>query len=94
VRRGAVVVSRNVSIGRGEIDLLVTHDGELVAVEVKAIGAGASAVDPIDRIDEAKLDRVRRLARQVAPRPAHRVDFVGVRIDPAGAFVNWRTNVA
>ncbi|HSF85295.1 MAG TPA: YraN family protein [Acidimicrobiia bacterium] len=94
VRRGATMITRNVSVGRGEIDLVVRHDGDLVAVEVKTIGAGAFADDPIDRIDEVKLRQVRQLAQQLEPRRAQRVDFVGVRLDEAGVYVNWRTNVA
>jgi putative endonuclease len=95
-RRGAVVVDRNLQVGRGELDLVVEMDGVLVAVEVKTIGPKAAATDPIDRIGPHKLLTVRRLASRVARdrrRPV-RVDFVGVRIDGSGALVNWRTGIA
>ena len=95
-RRGAVVVERNVRVGRGEIDLIVRFDTQLVAVEVKTVGPGAVASDPIERIDVDKMLRVRRLANQWTQRHRQRirVDFVGVLQNEQGVAVNWRTAVA
>ncbi len=79
-------------VGRGEIDLLIRHDGDLVAVEVKTVGLEAIADDPIERIDDNKLRQVRRLASAMR-RGIRRVDFVGVRLLPEVVVVNWRANV-
>jgi Holliday junction resolvase-like predicted endonuclease len=89
------VVARNLAVGRGEIDLLVRFGTRHVAVEVKTVGSGALAGDPVERITPAKLAQVRRLAGALAPRYGSvRVDFVGVRIGQTGVTVNWRANVA
>ncbi len=93
VRRGAVVTARNLRVGRGELDLVVRHGGELVAVEVKTIGWEATADEPIDRIDDAKLRQVRRVVNE-SGRGVRRIDFVGVRLHRNGVIVNWRTHVA
>jgi Holliday junction resolvase-like predicted endonuclease len=94
-RRGASVVARNLPVGRGEIDLLVRFGGRHVAVEVKTVGPGALAGDPIERITPAKLAQVRSLAGALAPHYGRvRVDFVGVRVEEEGVTVNWRQNVA
>ena len=34
-RRGAIIVDRNVRVGRDEIDLVIRIDGDRAAVEVK-----------------------------------------------------------
>ncbi len=83
-------------MGRGEIDVVVVVDGVLAAVEVKTIGAEAVADDPIERLSADKLRQLRALAGPLAGttgRPV-RVDFVGVKLEPAGVTVNWRTGVA
>ncbi len=60
-RRGGTVTARNVCVGSGEIDLLVSFDAGLVAVEVKTIGPNATATDPIDRLTGDKRRQVRSL---------------------------------
>ena len=81
-RRGARLVTPNRRVGRGEIDLLVTLEGKLAAVEVKTrIG-----IDPISQITRLKRDRMRRAAREAG---ASRVDIVTVRFDRAGATLRW-----
>jgi Holliday junction resolvase-like predicted endonuclease len=77
------VLATNVPVDRGEIDVLALDHGERVAIEVRTITGDG---EPIDAVDPAKRQRVRRLARQVG---ATRVDFVGVRIEPAAAVFHW-----
>ena len=60
-RRGAVVVDRNVRVGRDEIDLIARIDDRTVAVEVKTgLGPGTR---PWENFDDDKNERVRRAAR-------------------------------
>jgi putative endonuclease len=89
-RRGAVVVDRNLRVGRDEIDLLVVLDGERVAVEVKT--ARTADAHPEDNFDDAKERRVRRAARNLSP-PVWRIDLVTVVITEAGATVRWLAEV-
>lgn len=77
------MTARNVVVDRGEIDLIVDDRGVRVAVEVRTRLGGA---DPIDAADEAKRDRVRKLARRVG---AARVDVIGVRVDRDGFDIHW-----
>ena len=95
-RRGASLVDCNLQVGGGELDLVVRFGRQLVVVEVKTIGLSAIATDPIHRIDQKKLEQVRKLAGHVAKRyhQAIRVDFVGVRMADHGVEINWRTAVA
>ena len=89
-RRGAVIVDRNVRVGRDEIDLLVMLDGERVAVEVKT--AGTADAHPEDNFDDTKERHVRRAARNLTP-PVWRIDLVTVVITDAGATVRWLPEV-
>jgi len=79
-----VVLARNLCLWPGEIDLLVTMGGSLVAVEVKTrVGA-----DPVEEFTDLKADRVRRSGDRMAQRP-QRYDLVTVRLTPGGAEVRW-----
>jgi Holliday junction resolvase-like predicted endonuclease len=78
-----------VRIGRGELDLVASIDGELVAVEVKAASVGPGN-DPIHHFDDAKQYQVRALATQ---RRIYRVDYVGVAVSAAGVTVRWLPRV-
>jgi Holliday junction resolvase-like predicted endonuclease len=80
---GLEVVSANINVGRGEIDLLGIDGGTKVAVEVRTTTGGA---DPIDAVGPSKRRQVRSLARQIG---AGRVDFVGVGIGPMAVVVHW-----
>ncbi len=89
------MVARNLPVGRGEIDLLVRFGDRHVVVEVKTVGSGAVAGDPVERLTPAKLRQVRALAAELARRYGPvRVDFIGVRVEATGVTVNWRQSVA
>lgn len=85
-RRGAVIVDRNVRVGRGEIDLLVDLDGQRVAVEVKS--GRSPAARPDENFDAAKEGHVRRAAQRLTP-PVWRIDLVTVVFNETGAIVRW-----
>ena len=87
-RRGAVVIDRNVRVGRDEIDLLVSVDGRRVAVEVKT--ARHEQDRPEENFDRSKEQRVRRSAGALG---ATRVDLITVVFDAAGAKVRWLSDV-
>jgi len=72
-----------VMVDDGEIDLLALDDGTQVAVEVRTT---RYSDDPIDAVGVEKRRWVRRLARGVG---AHRVDFMGLRLDKDGFDVHW-----
>jgi putative endonuclease len=86
-RHGCRVLARNLEIGRGEIDLLVSDGRERVVVEVKTVTAAAGRAGS-DVVDEAKDGRLRTLARQLDP-PVHRIDIVEVLLDESGARARW-----
>ncbi len=90
-RRGAVIVERNVRVGRGEIDLLIELGGERIAVEVKT-GTSASA-RPEENFGDDKERRVRRAANDLTP-PVWRVDLVTVVLTGRGATVRWVPDVS
>ncbi len=87
-RRGAIVVDRNVRVGRDEIDLLVSVDGRRVAVEVKTARHGQDR--PEENFDQFKEQRVRRAAGTVG---ATRVDLITVVFDATGAKVRWLSDI-
>ncbi|GMQ85722.1 MAG: hypothetical protein BMS9Abin07_1290 [Acidimicrobiia bacterium] len=87
-RRGAVVLDRNLRVGRDEIDLLVSVDGRRVAVEVKT--ARHEQDRPEENFDQFKERRVRRAAGAVG---ATRVDLITVVFDTTGARVRWLSDV-
>ena len=87
--RGASILDRNVRVGRGEIDLVVSLDGERVAVEVKSALASASS-DPIYHFDDDKQRQVRMLAHRHG---ISRVDYIGVELSAGGVTVRWLPRV-
>lgn len=88
-RHGLVVRERNVTVGRGEIDVIGVEGVRPVAVEVKT--AIASDVDhPRDHFTDAKARQVRELART---KGIGRVDLVTVAISTDGARIDWHRRV-
>ena len=74
-------------MGRGEIDILASIAGRRVVIEVKTVTPAAGRAGS-DAVDDAKADRLHRLAAALDP-PAERVDIVEVLIDTPGAAVRW-----
>ena len=86
VRHGVVVLARNLSVGRGEIDVLALIDRIRSVVEVRSVRQGSEWIDPISAFDDAKSRQVRHLAGRVG---AQRVDLVTVGFSPAGIDLHW-----
>ena len=84
-----MIIERNARIGRGELDLIISIDGEAVAVEVKT-GSDSDGNDPIYHFDDDKQYQVRSLAGQ---RGMRRVDYVGVTVSADGVTVRWLPGV-
>ncbi len=83
-RRGAVVIDRNVRVGRDEIDLVARIDGHTVAVEVKTgLGPGTR---PWENFDDDKNARIRRAARALSIR---RIDLIAVELTNDGVAIRW-----
>jgi putative endonuclease len=85
---GAIVLERNYSSEHGEVDLLLLHEGDLVAVEVKARG-----VEDLEKPEEAIHARqLRRIVRALAGYAAQadllenhwRVDLMAIETDANG----------
>lgn len=84
VRRGLMVVARNVEVAGGEIDLVARHGRTMVAVEVRSRWMD----DPIDAFDHDKHRQVAALARMLDP-PCGRIDLVAVRFHLGGVDIRW-----
>ena len=81
--QGLEVISTNLVVDGGEIDILAVDDETRVVVEVRSIsGTG----DPINAVSPDKRRRVTQLASRVG---AGRVDFVGIGIGPDAAVIHW-----
>jgi len=77
-------VGRNVRAGRGEIDLLVRLDANLVAVEVKTRASGDARA--AYSADQAR--NVAETARRLRPAP-NRLDLITVAVGAAGVDIRW-----
>jgi putative endonuclease len=89
IGQGARLLERNYRIDYGEIDLLLEHEGELVAVEVKTRG-----VEDLEQPEEAVAwQQLRRIATAMATYAADedllerpwRIDVVAIVIEPDGS---------
>ena len=89
-RNGATVVGRNVTVGRGEIDLIACDDSGRFAVEVKT-GMANGLDHPRFHFTDRKRAQVRTLARK---RSIYRVDLVTVQLKASGVQVDWHRRVA
>lgn len=87
VDRGLEVIDRNVSVGRGEIDLICRSGRDRVVVEVRSV-RGELRLD--ERFPPAKRRQVRTLAGAVG---VYRVDLVGVAFSNKGVEIHWLRDV-
>ena len=90
VRNGAKIVEHNVTVGRGEIDLLAVDENGLFAVEVKS-GIESVGDHPRWNFTDRKATRVARMARSIGVR---RVDLVTVVVGTDGVGIEWHRRVA
>ena len=86
VRHGMVLIDRNWRCEIGEIDLVLRDGHVLVICEVKTRTSTAFG-SPIEAVNQAKADRLKRLAyRWLREHDCHpddvRVDVVGVLVPP------------
>ncbi len=84
-RLGFAIVARNARFGRLEIDLIARRDALLVFCEVRT-RASRAFVDPIETIDRAKCDRIRRAALGWLQQRA--LDHCELRFDAASVVLN------
>ena len=92
-RHGVRVLARNVTVGRGEIDLIGIEEGRRLAIEVKTamVGGSREGGHPRDHFTDKKAEQVRGLARRVS---ISRVDLVTVTVGRSGVIVDWHRRVA
>jgi putative endonuclease len=89
VEQGMILLDRNWRCDEGELDLVLRDGGVLVACEVKT-RHDSSHGTPHEAVDEAKLERLRRLAARWATDhglhpPDVRIDLVAVLQGGKGA---------
>ena len=85
-RHGVSVISRNVMVGRGEIDILAVIGGMRLVVEVRSVRQGQELVDPLGAFGQTKSRQVRYLAGRLG---AGRVDLITVSFSPGGVDLHW-----
>ena len=89
MRHGVQILDRNVSAGRGELDLIAVEASTRFAVEVKT--AVASPTDhPRNHFTARKSRQVAALAAATSLR---RVDLVTVVVGSEGVQVDWHRRV-
>ena len=87
------VVDRNIRLGRGEIDLLVSDGRRRIVVEVKTVVDGPFPLRPEEAFTAEKASTVRYLASRLDP-PVRRVDLIAVTLTAQGAGIRWLRNAA
>lgn len=80
------MLSRNVMVGRGEIDILAEIGGWRSVVEVRSVRQGQEPVDPLGAFDEKKSRQVSYLAGRLG---VGRVDLITVSFSPTGVDLHW-----
>jgi len=88
-QRSCRIVDGNARVEADEIDLVVRHRGQLVAVEVKTSTNGD---DPLEAVDDAKFSRMERAAAGYQS-PISRIDLIGIEIRPEHVTVRWLQGV-
>ncbi len=85
-RAGFTILGRNVRVGRLELDVIARRGSLVVFVEVRT-RASSRVVAPVETIDVAKLDRIRRAAAGWL-REQKLLGRVDVRIDAASVVLS------
>lgn len=89
-RLGYTIVARNHRTRHGEIDIVATHNGVLIFVEVKSRrGHG----NPWDALHDAKRLQVRRMARAYLSEAPDRPRTRLIRFDAIGIVIDARGNL-
>jgi len=88
IEQGARLLTRNYRIPFAEIDLVVEHEGELVAVEVKT-RAIDDLEEPVEAITRRKLQRIVQALTAYATDTGllempWRIDVVAIHCEPDG----------
>ena len=81
--KGVHISSRNVRVGRGELDIVGSIGHRAVAFEVRSAGPGRGAVEAFD---VRKAFQVANLARAVG---IGRVDLIAVEFEVAVVTIRW-----
>jgi putative endonuclease len=91
VAQGARLLERNFRVNYGEIDLLLEHDGDLVAVEVKTRGV-EDLEQPEEAVTRGQLGRIAQVMAAYAMdndrlESPWRIDVVLIVIDVDGSVL-------
>ena len=84
--QGLDIISRNVVVAGGEVDIVARDHSTPVVVEVRTLNG---SYHPLDAVDGDKRARVRRLAQALGIR---RCDLIGVGIHQDHYAVHWELN--
>jgi Holliday junction resolvase-like predicted endonuclease len=84
--QGLDIISRNVVVAGGEVDIVARDHATPFVVEVRTL---TGSYHPLDAIDGDKRARVRRLAQALGVR---RCDLIGVGIHEEHYVVHWERN--
>lgn len=90
--RGAEILTANLTVAGGELDLIARIGGRRTAIEVRSIRRpNGSSVVAIDAFDDAKATQVRRLAARAG---CQQVDLVSVCFAEVGIDIHWVPGVS
>lgn len=90
--RGAHILTANLTVAGGELDLIARIGGRRTAIEVRSIRRpNGSSIVAIDAFDDAKATQVRRLAAKAG---CQQVDLVSVCFAERGIDIHWVPGVS
>ena len=90
IKKGYRVVERNFRTRFGEVDLIVTKDGRVVFVEVKAKTSDRFG-EPWEMVDKRKLERVKMMGKYYLAKKG--LGETACRIDVVGVWLGWQGEV-
>lgn len=82
-RRGIHILDSNVSVGRGEVDLIGRLGRKHIIFEVRSVTGGGY---PVDAFDRSKADQLWQLSSKLG---IGRVDLVAVGFSPRYVTIHW-----